>query len=110
MLRTERMSIENRQRLEAAGISAEDTLVCFHDSRLLLQRLAVLRIDSVRLASEDPIAFRELQKNCSMCVARDPCIRDLVRDAVEPTNSDWKEYCPNVAALNMFSALAALTE
>ena len=99
------------QATEAVGMSVEDTEAWskpgIHGSYLLLQRLALLRIDPARLAQEEPAAFRELQKQCVACTSRDSCIRDLVRDAFNPAGADWKDYCPNIAALNMFSALAS---
>jgi len=74
---------------------------------LLSQRMAILGLDPERLSSEDPTAFRDLEKNCNICDERRSCIRDLVRDAADPTGTNWKEYCPNVAMLGMFSALAS---
>ena len=76
-----------------------------HGACLLLERMQILRLDAAQFAKAEPDVFHELQKNCSMCKARDACICDLLQDRVDPTRQDWYEYCPNVATLRMFSVL-----
>jgi hypothetical protein len=81
-----------------------------HGACLLLERMRIIGVSPERLAREEPCAFRELQKNCSMCEAREPCIRDLKRDSIDPVRTEWYDYCPNVAMLRMYGALAMLNQ
>jgi hypothetical protein len=78
-----------------------------HGACLLFERMRILRLDP-QFFAEDPAAFHELQINCSACEARAACIVDLRNDAINPTGTNWYDYCPNVAALRMYSALANL--
>jgi hypothetical protein len=95
-----------------AGISLQDAEILaalgIHGACLLLERMRILRLDPVQFSAEEPATFRELQKNCSACEARARCIVDLRNDAINPTGTNWYDYCPNVATLRMCSSLAKL--
>ena len=73
-----------------------------YDASLLFWRMATLHIDRQRLASEDPLLFRELQGFCALCPSKPQCIHDLGSDLRAAT----MDYCPNAGTLNLLEALA----
>ena len=91
------------------GMSADDLRTLaklgIHGDAMLRRRMLILRIDPDRFADGEPAAFRELQIRCSSCHDHARCVQDLARDAIDPTRPDWRDYCPNAAWLNTFSAL-----
>jgi hypothetical protein len=87
-------------------------LLISRDSRqadLLHRRLAILKLDANALADREPLLFRDLQRVCTLCDRRRPCVRDLARDSrrdpAEAAAQRWRDYCPNGATLNMLSTL-----
>jgi len=94
---------------QETGMSVDDlrtlAMLGIHGAYLLRRRMLVLCIDPDGFSRAEPALFRELQKSCSRCDNHGPCAQDLVRDAVDPTRPDWRDYCPNAAWLNTFSAL-----
>lgn len=91
------------------GISIDDlqtlAMLGIHGADLMRRRMRILRIDPNRLYDSEPAMFRELQKSCSACASHGRCALDLAQDAIDPTRVDWRDYCPNVAMLNMLSAV-----
>jgi hypothetical protein len=75
------------------------------DPSLLLRRMAALRLDPDDIGRSEPAMFRDLQRVCVMCESRGECIRDLAAEETEPGSPNWRDYCPNVATLNMLAAL-----
>ncbi|MEJ2653543.1 MAG: hypothetical protein P8173_17680 [Gammaproteobacteria bacterium] len=98
------------QSAQDSGMSIDDVrtlaMLGIYGACLLWQRMRILRVDPLQFSNEEPAVFRALQKSCSMCESREACIHDLLQDAIDPTGTNWREYCPNVATLNMVSALA----
>jgi len=72
-----------------------------YDASLLFWRMAKLHIDQDRLATDDPLLFRELQGRCTLCPSKQLCIRELGSDLF----GTWTEYCANGATLNLLEAL-----
>jgi hypothetical protein len=64
---------------------------------LLSQRLAALQLDEAAVSQTEPGVLRDLQRVCSMCLEQPHCGHDIDRD---PTNPEWREYCPNVGTLD----------
>ena len=91
------------------GMSADDLRTLaklgIHGASPLRSRMLVLRLDPDRFADAEPAALRELQIRCSRCRDHARCIKDLARDAIDPTRPDWRDYCPNAAWLNTLCAL-----
>jgi hypothetical protein len=91
------------------GISADDLRILarlgIHGADLLRRRMRILRVDPDGFSRFDSATFRELQKSCSACEVHGRCALDLAQDAINPTRSDWRDYCPNAAMLNMLSAV-----
>jgi len=92
-----------------SGLSVDDVralaMLRIYGADLLLCRMLILRIDPDRFAHAEPTGFRELQKSCSRCESREPCVRDLMLDSDDPTRVNWRQYCPNAAVLTVISAL-----
>ncbi len=93
------------------GLSASDlrTLLRRPDEEdlLLYRRMESLHIDPHDLAWVEAAVLRDMQKVCTMCEARRACLRDLKRDPDDLHDQDWRDYCPNVATLDMLAALKA---
>jgi hypothetical protein len=66
-------------------------------AKLLLDRMAALRLDPGTLAKNDPSTMRDLQRLCSNCASKKRCQRDLIRYRDAPV---WRQYCPNVGTLD----------
>jgi hypothetical protein len=91
------------------GLSASDLCLLVKtgaDSAILLRRrMATLHVDPDEITRSEPGVFRDLRRVCAVCGSRDECVRDLAREPDEPGAREWRDYCPNVATLNMLSAL-----
>jgi hypothetical protein len=70
-------------------------------AELLGQRLAQLKLDESDLRHEEPQAFRDLQRVCTMCASKGRCEHDL---ANRPANPAWQSYCPNTLTLKALAA------
>lgn len=90
------LSLDDVRTLAALGI---------HGAFLLCCRMRILRMDPVGFSRAEPDAFHRLQMSCSGCESRARCVKDLALDNVDPTGTNWQDYCPNVASLKMFSVL-----
>jgi hypothetical protein len=92
-----------------SGISVGDLRILarlgIHGADLMRRRMLILRVDPDRFFDSEPAMFRNLQKCCSACESHARCALDLARDAIDPARPDWRDYCPNVAMLNMLSAV-----
>jgi hypothetical protein len=73
-------------------------------ARLLLDRMAALRLDASGVATNEPATMRDLQRLCSACVAKKRCQRDLV---IMPNSPLWHQYCPNADTLDALTDQAA---
>jgi len=104
---------EARGYAQESGLSAPELLSIssqgLYGSNLLERRLAALHLDPEELARYEPALFRGLQRLCTSCRSPMRCARDLAqefaRDSSEPASTDWRDYCPNGATLNMLSIL-----
>jgi hypothetical protein len=76
-----------------------------YDASLLFRRMAILQVDRDKLASDDPLLFRELQGLCTLCRSKERCVRDLTRECDQAGRQDWREYCPNATTLNSLGAV-----
>ena len=65
-------------------------------AKLLLDRMAALRLDPGTLTKNDPSTMRDLQRLCSNCAGKKRCERDLVSHRDNPV---WRQYCPNAGTL-----------
>ena len=70
-------------------------------SNLLLRRMAALDLDATEIARSQPSVSNDLRRLCSLCISKQRCDHDLAANA---KNSDWQEYCPNVATLTALTA------
>lgn len=64
---------------------------------LLSQRLAALRLTEDGIAQAEPGVLHDLQRVCTLCDDKQRCGHDIDRD---PSNPQWREYCPNVETLD----------
>ena len=65
-------------------------------AKLLLDRMAALRLDPGTLTKNDPSTMHDLQRLCSNCASKKRCQRDLVGHRDDPV---WRQYCPNAGTL-----------
>jgi hypothetical protein len=78
------------------------------DQDLLRRRMIALELDPHELALSDPALLRHLSRCCALCENREGCLADLALSAADCAGSgqeDWRDYCANVAALEMLMAL-----
>jgi len=102
---------ETRDSAQASDLSASQTLSIsgqgLYGSNLLERRMAALNIDPAEMARSEPALFRNFQRLCTSCPTPMRCAQDLAqefaRDPSQPASSDWRDYCPNAAMLNMLS-------
>ncbi len=82
------------------NIPVNDDLLCIRMQALGLDRTEVIRLW--------PGIMLDLRKNCIACDSRIECDAELKSISPEGDRSEtqnWKDYCPNVANLNMLSSL-----
>ncbi len=90
---------------DVQGVPANDDLLCI--------RMLELGIDRAEVARLWPGIMLDLQKNCIACNSRIECDAELKSISSEGDRfetQNWKDYCPNVATLNMLSSLLPATE
>jgi hypothetical protein len=78
------------------------------DQDLLRRRMIPLELDPHELALSDAALLRHLNRCCALCENREGCLADLALSAADsagPGQEDWRDYCANVAALEMLMAL-----
>jgi hypothetical protein len=80
----------------------------FRDMTLLPRRMRLLHIDSVDLARDEPLVFRQLIVRCEQCHATEQCAQDLVDDSSDPFGENWRDYCPNASMLSTISTLQGI--
>jgi hypothetical protein len=80
------------------------------NTELLRKRMASLQLDPDDLARSEPATLHDLQRLCTTCSDRGRCARDLAHHSADPSWQGWFDYCPNVATLNMLSALKICSE
>lgn len=91
----------------AAKLPRLQTIV-FRDMTLLPRRMRLLHIDSVDLARDEPLSFRQLIVRCEQCHATEECAQDLLDDSSDPFGENWKGYCPNASVLSTISTLHSI--
>ena len=69
---------------------------------LLPRRMATLDLDREEVCKTAPGTFQDMQRVCSFCKHHRRCAIDLARN---PENSEWNDYCPNVATLLALDAM-----
>jgi hypothetical protein len=67
----------------------------------LYRRMDDLGLDRDSIAHGDQRALWDMQKSCSLCVAKGRCRHDFARGAAA---SAWQPYCPNDDTLNTLAA------
>jgi hypothetical protein len=72
---------------------------------LLSQRLAALQLDPGAVARTEPDVLRDMERVCTVCSEKPHCSHDIDRD---PSDPEWRDYCPNVDTLNALEAERAL--
>lgn len=75
---------------------------------LLARRLNALGLTAAEVARWEPGIFVDLRRSCAACTSRRQCAIDLDRESLHEDGvprPGWQDYCPNVATLNMLSAL-----
>ncbi len=87
------MSVAELHQVAAHGPDAAD---------LLVRRMAALDLDRNEVAATVPGTFRDLQRLCTLCQSHRKCAQDLGRN---PADSEWEDYCPNVATLKLLDSL-----
>jgi hypothetical protein len=75
-------------------------------SSRLVRRLEALGLDSEKVARENPLEFRDMQRLCALCDRHGRCARDLSRD---PGSDVWQLYCPNAGTIREVQASMALS-
>jgi len=79
-----------------------------NDSNLLVRRMVALGLDPCELHFFDPALAHHMQRQCTLCESREYCLQDLTSGFSGSALRDregWRDYCPNVLALEMLSAL-----
>lgn len=61
---------------------------------LLERRLAQIHLTAA--AHAEPAVFRDMQRVCAHCAAKNRCEHDL---DLHPSDPDWIRYCPNAGTL-----------
>jgi hypothetical protein len=91
------------------GLSASELCLLVNEGAdgtiLLRRRMTALHVDPDEISCSEPGLFRDLRRVCAACGSRGECVRDLAKEPAEPDAREWRDYCPNVAMLNMLSAL-----
>ena len=80
---------------------------------LLERRMAALSLNPDEVAHMEPLLVRELRHHCVKCAKREQCALDLADKFADPGWQDWRDYCPNAAALAMlrtFQSCSPATE
>ncbi len=77
----------------------------YYDASLLFRHMEELRIDRDRLASDDPLLFRELQGRGALCRSKQRCIQEFAVDENKIGGENWGKYCPNARTLHILGAL-----
>jgi hypothetical protein len=72
---------------------------------LLQRRMTALGLNMDEWTNFEPAMLDELESLCLECESRQLCAHDLAIHSDDPTWHDWRDYCPNVAQLNVLSAL-----
>jgi len=72
---------------------------------LLSQRLAALQLDTGAVARTEPDVLRDMERVCTVCSEKSHCGHDIDRD---PSDPEWRDYCPNVDTLDALEAERAL--
>jgi hypothetical protein len=70
-----------------------------HPFELLFQRMALLELNPIDVAREQPEIFIDLQAKCIQCTSRTRCEKDL-REAADCEDKQWQGYCPNAATFS----------
>ena len=65
-------------------------------AKLVMERMAALRLNPETLSKIDPATMLDLQRLCTNCARKRRCQRDLTH---RPDNSVWRQYCPNEGTL-----------
>ena len=65
-------------------------------ANLLERRIAALGLEQI--AHSEPQMVRDLQRVCGQCTSEGRCERDLNSDERDRA---WRDYCPNVATLDV---------
>jgi hypothetical protein len=68
---------------------------------LLLRRMKGVALERDEIARLEPQVLRDLERVCTLCASKRRCQHDLGRD---PSDTAWREYCPNVMTLNALAA------
>jgi Family of unknown function (DUF6455) len=68
-----------------------------HTADLLKKLLVALGADPKQLASQDPIAMRDLQRLCITCGAKRRCEHEL---ATGTAAKNYERYCPNAYTID----------
>jgi hypothetical protein len=67
-------------------------------ARLLSELLRALDIDPARLAEQDPLMMRDMQRLCVGCLVKRQCMHNLVAG----TSADnYVDYCPNAYTIDV---------
>lgn len=79
------------------------------EANLLPRRMAALGLDPDDVARLEPRVFRQLCWHCLLCESQGRCAWRLADDFAAPEwpdrPDDWRDYCPNAAALTTLSEL-----
>ncbi len=78
----------------------------YSDDNLLARRMLTLGLDPYELALSDPALVRHLQRQCTLCDNRECCLQDFAHEPSDAALRDgWRDYCPNVLAIDMLVGL-----
>jgi hypothetical protein len=67
-------------------------------ARLLYRMLAALGADPTKLAKDDPMVMRDLQRLCVSCDYKRQCAHDLGEGR---SAQNYRDYCPNAYTLDL---------
>jgi hypothetical protein len=67
-------------------------------ARLLYKMLSALGADPKRLAKDDPLVMRDLQRLCVSCTYKRQCEHDLAEGR---SAENYHDYCPNAYTLDL---------
>jgi hypothetical protein len=69
---------------------------------LMLKRLVASDLNPDEVSCREHSTFQDMQRVCTLCGKHKRCAQDFARN---PSDSAWKEYCPNVETILELDAL-----
>lgn len=75
------------------------------DAVLLPKRMRAHGLDPNWFSLAEPLMFSKLRSTCTTCKKFKRCALDLSKGGFDPGRPGWRDYCPNGATFNFYSAI-----